>query len=566
MGPDNRRVLLATVLSLGIITLWQLSPWGRAPKPAPKPAQQASQPAKPAETAAPSAPTPAPQAQPAPAPVPVNAPEELITLEGSGFRVVLTSHGGALREVHLEGQKFRRDTGGGQLEPINLVRVTEGQPYPLAVVASPELGGAQDAGTDPAARAPMRLVAHDEHSATFEGRAGNATVRKVFRLTGRPYELGLDLEVSGAAAANAGVIVLYPGFMPPATKSGGFFSGPPVEFMRPICRAGQSTERFDVNGKEQMARGEGAVQWAGLDQGYFISALFPSEPKGACAFARGPVAGSGETAIRLPMEGDAARYSLSVYLGPKDLDLLRAYGRGFDSAIDYGTMARPFAFFARLLLYVMRWFERLVHNWGVAIILLTVLVKVLLYPLTAKSMQSMNEMRKLQPEIEKLKAKHGNDREKLNLATMQLYQQHKVNPLGGCLPMLLQLPIWFALYATLQTSVELYREPFLWIADLTRKDPYYILPLAMGVSSFVMQKLSPQPADNSQAKMMLYFMPGFFTFIMLSVPAGLTLYIFVNNVLSIVQQQVMMRRMPPVAPGSATSASPPTVSARPAKR
>ncbi len=120
----------------------------------------------------------------------------------------------------------------------------------------------------------------------------------------------------------------------------------------------------------------------------------------------------------------------------------------------------------------MRWFHAvLVHNWGVAIILLTVLVKVLLYPLTAKSMQSMNEMRKLQPEIEKLKAKFGSDREKLNLATMQLYQQHKVNPLGGCLPMLLQMPIWFALYATLQTSVELYREPFLWMHDLTRHDP-----------------------------------------------------------------------------------------------
>ena len=128
------------------------------------------------------------------------------------------------------------------------------------------------------------------------------------------------------------------------------------------------------------------------------------------------------------------------------------------------------------------------------------------------------------------------------MAVMQLYQQHKVNPLGGCLPMLIQMPIWFALYATLQTSVELYHEPFLWLSDLTRYDPYYILPLAMGASSFLMQKLSPQPADNTQAKMMLYFFPIFFTFIMINVPAGLTLYIFVNNLLSIVQQQVMMKK------------------------
>jgi YidC/Oxa1 family membrane protein insertase len=159
----------------------------------------------------------------------------------------------------------------------------------------------------------------------------------------------------------------------------------------------------------------------------------------------------------------------------------------------------------------------------------------------------MNEMRKLQPEIEKLKAKFGNDREKLNQATMQLYQQHKVNPLGGCLPMLLQLPIWFALYATLQTSVELYREPFLWMHDLTRHDPFFILPIAMGLSSFLMQKISPQPADATQAKMMLYFMPGFFTLLMLFVPGGLTLYIFVNNVLSIAQQQFMMKRQAAVA-------------------
>jgi YidC/Oxa1 family membrane protein insertase len=121
-----------------------------------------------------------------------------------------------------------------------------------------------------------------------------------------------------------------------------------------------------------------------------------------------------------------------------------------------------------------------------------------------------------------------------------------VNPLGGCLPMLLQLPIWFALYATLQTSVELYREPFLWIRDLTLKDPLYILPITMGLSQYVMQRLSPQPADNTQAKMMLYFMPGFFTLLMINVPAGLTLYIFVNNLLSIAQQQFMMRRMPAV--------------------
>jgi YidC/Oxa1 family membrane protein insertase len=233
---------------------------------------------------------------------------------------------------------------------------------------------------------------------------------------------------------------------------------------------------------------------------------------------------------------------MTVFGGPKKVDLLRGYGRDLESAIDYGPVTNLFAFFARILLWVMQRFHGLVHNWGAAIVLLTVMVKVLLYPLTVKSMQSMQEMRKLQPEVEKIKAKFGEDKEKLNQAVMQLYQQHKVNPLGGCLPLLLQMPVWLALYATLQTSVELYRQPFLWIKDLTAFDPLYVLPVTMGISSFVMQKLSPQPADNTQAKMLLYFMPAFFTFIMLRLPAGLTLYILVNNLLSIAQQQWLMRK------------------------
>jgi YidC/Oxa1 family membrane protein insertase len=321
------------------------------------------------------------------------------------------------------------------------------------------------------------------------------------------------------------------------------FSGPPLDVVHPVCRAGGKTDRFDVTGKDVSGSVPGAVEWIGLDAGYFVAAALPSEPVGACVFAKGAEQGTGLAALVVPVVGGGRSVSLTVYSGPKDLDVLRGYDRGMDTAINYGAMARPFAFFARILLYVMRWFEQIVKNWGVAIILLTVLVKVLLFPLTAKSVASMNEMRKLQPEIEKLKAKFGNDRDKLNLATMELYRQHKVNPLGGCLPMLLQLPIWFALYATLQTSVELYREPFLWMHDLTRHDPFFIFPIAMGISSYVMQRISPQPADNAQAKMMLYFMPIFFTFLFWGFPSGLVLYWLVNNVISIGQQYYINKQV-----------------------
>jgi YidC/Oxa1 family membrane protein insertase len=408
------------------------------------------------------------------------------------------------------------------------------------VVPSAELGGSADPAADPLARAPLRVAAKDARSVTFEGKIGAVDVRKTFQVGARPFQIDVELAVGGADKAGS-VALLYTAYQPPEAPTPGFFSGGEVfEMVVPVCRAGDKTERFD--GKEAMKVLAGPPRWLGLDQHYFVSALMPQAQDGSCFFARLP-AGKGESLAGLKIPVDrAARATFQLYVGPKQLDLLRAYGRDLETAIDYGPVSNYFSFFARILLWVMQKGHSLIHNWGVAIILLTLLVKAILYPLTVKSMQSMQEMKKLQPEVEKLKARYGDDKEKMNQEVMRLYQTHKVNPLGGCLPLLLQMPVWLALYATLQTSVELYRQPFLWIQDLTAYDPYYVLPLAMGVSSFVMQKLSPQPADNAQAKMLLYFMPAFFTFIMLKLPAGLTLYILVNNLLSIAQQQWIMRK------------------------
>ena len=540
MGNDTRRFVLAIALSLGFVFLWTYVTGRKGPStrpPAPAAGRQATAPTAPTPEVGPEGGTPA-----APAP-PSNAPEETVALDGEGFRATLTTYGGALRHLTLGGEKFRRKENGKEVA-IDLVRTGEGQPFPLSLVPSPELGGSQDVVADRSARAPMQIVSRDARSVVFEGRVGTLAVRKTYRVTGKPYELSLEVEVQGGGAGT--VNLLFPAYVPPEAEKGGFFSGPALEYVRPICRAGTGTERLDLS-KDGRTAPAGEAAWVGTDQHYFVAAVLPGQPVGSCVLASGPVKGSGVAVLAVPLER-ARKLALAIYAGPKDLDHLRGYGQAFDTAIDYGAAAKFFAFFARGLLYVMRWLERLVQNWGVAIILLTVLVRVVLFPLTYKSMQSMNEMRKLQPEMEKLKVKYGEDKEKLNKAVMQMYQQHKVNPLGGCLPMLLQMPIWFSLYAALQTSVELYREPFLWIQDLTVKDPIYVLPLLMGASSFITQRLSPQPADSTQAKMMLYFFPIFFTFIMLNVPAGLTLYIFVNNLLSIVQQQAMMKHQPAMAP------------------
>jgi YidC/Oxa1 family membrane protein insertase len=533
VGPDNRRILVAAAVSVAILLLWQVL----FPPPKPPPPQKPAPAAARTETAAP-APQPAPGPSPAPASSPVAAgPEELVVLETAEFRATLTSHGGALRSFVLKGPKFRHEVDGKTV-PVELVRVAPGSPWPMALSASPELGGAARPEADPTPRAAMRVASRDARSATFEGTAGDSRIVKTFTVTGKPYELALRLQIAGERTGS--VEVLSTGFLAPDARKPSFFSGGAfVDFVRPICRAGDKTERFTSDKAEE--RPAGAVAWSGMEQFYFLSALLPEKPEGECVFRRGPAAGELSSALRLPVARSLdARFTL--YMGPKETQLLKAAGRNLDEAIDYGPITRYFAFFAQILMRLMRWFQGYVGNWGIAIVLLTVTVKLVLLPLTLKSLQSMNEMRRLQPEMEKLREKHKDDKQQLNLAVMELYKEHKVNPLGGCLPLLLQMPVFFALWGALQTSVELYREPFLWIRDLSLHDPIYVLPLVMGGSMFLMQKLSPQPADSTQAKMLLWFMPIFFTFIMFQLPAGLALYSLVNNVLSIVQQQILMRR------------------------
>jgi YidC/Oxa1 family membrane protein insertase len=241
--------------------------------------------------------------------------------------------------------------------------------------------------------------------------------------------------------------------------------------------------------------------------------------------------------------GKTQTTQFAVFVGPKDLeplDTVTAAGGGdahLGESIEFGNWLQ---FLCRPMLWLLQLFFGLFGNWGVAIILLTLVVKLLtLYP-TQKSMQSMKRMTKLKPKMDELRERYKDDKQRLNNEMMNLYKVHKVNPFGGCLPMLIQMPIWFALYRTLGNSVDLYRSPFVgWISDLTAPDPYYVLPIAMGLSMFAQQAITPQPMTGSQAKMMKYFMPGMFTVMMLWLPSGLTLYIFVNTLLTFGHQWYM---------------------------
>lgn len=253
--------------------------------------------------------------------------------------------------------------------------------------------------------------------------------------------------------------------------------------------------------------------------------------------------------------GQAWEGRVLVYIGPKEVSRLQAHGLegslnfgGFPVPRNWGGL--PMEWLGLPILKFMNWVYHYVGNYGIAIILITVLSKVLFYPLTVKSMRSMKAMQALQPQVNALRSKYKSDPQRLQRETLELYRKFKVNPMGGCLPMIAQVPIFYALYLALSVSVELQNAPFLcfgrmfgielWICDLASHDPTYILPILMGVSMFVQQKMTPVMGDPRQAKAML-IMPFVFTFMFLNLPSGLVLYWFVSNVLQIAQQKLMNR-------------------------
>jgi YidC/Oxa1 family membrane protein insertase len=324
--------------------------------------------------------------------------------------------------------------------------------------------------------------------------------------------------------------------------------------------AGEETSRFNLlgfhasvnNSIEQYKTGSlkepktfsGKVDWAGLDEGYFMTTMVPlAAPKAVLTVREAPSSHIMDMVLRTPATlapGQDASLAYTLYFGPKDLGNLKSLNLGLERAVDFGW----FQFLAVPLLYILEFFNRYVHNYGWAIIILTIIIRVLFFYPNHKSYKSMKEMQKLQPKVAKLREKYKDDKETMNKELMALYRTFKVNPLAGCLPMLIQLPFFIALYNVLGYAIELRHSPFIatlpftdivWLADLSTKDPLLITPVVMGATMFIQQKMTPSPGDPTQAKMMM-FLPLIFTFMFLNFASGLVLYWLVNNVLSIIQQ------------------------------
>ncbi len=377
------------------------------------------------------------------------------------------------------------------------------------------------------------------------------TVQKVFRFSPDTYLIGMKISVKNLTELplNAPLAI---GLAGNREDSGSYaFEGlstlkdNDLEQIRPK----------DIKGEQTLA---GEIQWIASETQYFIAAILPDQPVAAkmhLAEKEIGIAGEYITPPRAVPAGGSQTYDFHLYFGPKSLSILNGINNQLARAIDFGW----FDFLAKPSLWVMNFLYGFIPNYGIAIIILTTMIKLILWPLGNKGYKSMNEMKKLQPEMTRIRDKYKDDKKKMNEEMMGLYKTYKINPMGGCLPMILQIPVFIALYRMLYEAIELRHAPFfLWINDLSAPDrlfnfdvgyiplmqpPYGIpvLTIIMGATMFFQQKMSPPPGDPTQAKMMT-FLPIVFTFIFINFPSGLVLYWMVNNVLSIAQQYYISKK------------------------
>lgn len=308
-----------------------------------------------------------------------------------------------------------------------------------------------------------------------------------------------------------------------------------------ICVGEFGTERRAARKiEERRVYGDGPenVDFGGVDERYFMTALIPNNETifDRCAYRPAGIEEHMVTVLTTPefsvAPGGSRTFDFLLFTGPKHEEYLNAFPGDLGRSVDFGW----FSFLAIPIRVMLLFFQGLVVNWGFAIILLTVSIKIVLFPVTQKGYESMEKMKKVGPRMKEIQAKYENDRMKLAEEQQKLFKEEGVNPLSGCLPMLAQMPIYFALYRAIWGSAELYNAPFaLWIHDLSQADPYFVLPVLMGLTMLIQQRLMPQAVDNPQMKTVNRVMPIMFTVMMLFLPSGLVLYIFVNMVLSILQ-------------------------------
>jgi YidC/Oxa1 family membrane protein insertase len=551
----EKRAILAAVLMAAVFIVYQMFFFPETPPPPakPQPAQTASPPPTAPATPAPAAPL-ASSSAPARATQTARPPQSLVKVESPLYRAVVSSEGGKLQELVLRrGEK-----------PMVII----GDLGPAGLQLAPDENG-------PGEVVPMSfdkdaLVMTDKAAElVLTGDANGLRIRQTLRFQPDGYAIDAFVRVENPGAAPRTVTLSVPWLTRQTWRATPekFQGQHPTEI---VWFSNGSVNRIDDLGAAHSVVSDG--EWVALDSVWYLAALVPKGPgfkvvaatEGKLPEAKnGDKAAAGRATIAVKATptiapGQTWEGHVVLYAGPKEYDRLKALGLqdtinfgGFPVPRKYGGL--PMEWLGVPILLLLNWTFKHVGNYGIAIILLTVVSKVLFYPLTVKSMRSMKAMQALQPQVNALRSKYQKDAQSLQRETLALYKKHRVNPMGGCLPMIAQVPIFYALYLALSVSVELQGSPFLcfghlprpvdldlWICDLAAHDPIYVLPVLMGITMFVQQKLTPTMGDPRQAKMML-FMPVVFTFMFLNLPSGLVLYWTVSNVLQILQQKLMDR-------------------------
>jgi YidC/Oxa1 family membrane protein insertase len=541
----EKRLILAIVLSILVLIGFQLlfvkskpqaiTPPGTAPSPATKQEAPLAKPGGQVPAAKEEAKTPARPLSPEDVKAVSAQAEEEVRVDTSLWSAVWTNKGGVLKSWKLKKHTNEKK------EPLDLVPALAqelGQ-YPFSLGGEDRtISDALNSAYFEVSRTNLVLSDGQREEVRFAYSDGKSVrAEKIFRFTGGTYQVEIELHVWKSGQETMPFLLWGPGLGNPSPEElkKRFASG-----VGAAVYAGGKVYRMDERKYKPEMSAYNFVDWAAYEENYFI-ALFALPPqKGQAAFVE-------ET----PGQGKAPAYFLSVatpqaaFIGPKDFDALKAFGREARRVINFGF----FGTIAEILLITVKYLYKLVPNWGVAIILLTFVIKIIFFPLTYSSTKSMARMAELQPKIKAIRSKYKKaktdiaQRREMNEEMMKLYKEHKVNPAGGCLPLLIQLPIFWGVFRMLVASVEFRHAPFvLWIQDLSVYDPYYVTPVLMGVTQFISQKMTPTSGDPSQAKMML-FMPVIMTFFFLKFQSGLILYWLTTNVLQIAQQAIMNRMM-----------------------
>lgn len=552
---DMYRAFLAIIISFVILVGYQYFFVGPAQQPTGEQSSTAvEQQSQTAETV-PQTPAPAPvisaavPSQPVPAELP-SRPAAEIVVDTDLYTVTISENGGVLTSFILKNynETNSKDSPGEQL-----IKTSPEQGYPLSF----SWGSAFPRNT---------LYTLDSKDVIFNEQTGSAVISmRAVNEAGleivRSYEFSRDSypikhsvtvkNTGGQSLQGAGGI--HQVNMPFGTLG----KGSQWLFRGPAFYGEEGLEEFKLKEfKEGKKTVQGSFDWVAYEGTYFMAVIIPEDKSKSVTMNAQDELVSIDIVSSLDTlaPGAEKRYNYDLFYGPKKLTLLKEIGFNLEKIINFGW----FDVIAKPMLYLLNWLYNIVGNYGIAIILVTVILKALFWPITQKGLKSMKNMQKLQPKMVKIKEKYKDDSARMNKEVMNLYKTYKVNPLGGCLPMVLQIPVFFSLYKVLLQSIELRHAPFmLWITDLSAPDRLYIgfdvpylgglpvLTLLMGASMFLQQKMTPTTADPTQAKIMM-FLPIIFTFMFLNFASGLVLYWFVNNLLSIFQQYMINRQKKPV--------------------